>query len=54
METLRSACNTYQSVLKEYDAELFQEFSLKTTKNISDDDALKKCVSVLEEHTIED
>jgi len=51
---LRSACNTYQSDLKEYDAELFQEFSLKTTKNISDNDALKKCVSVLEEHAIED
>ena len=51
---LRSACNTYQIDLKEYDMQLFQEFSLKNTKGISDNDVLKKCISVLEEHADED
>ena len=51
---LRSACNTYQNDLQEYDAELFQEFSLKKTKAISDSDVLKKCISILEEHAVED
>ena len=51
---LRSACNTYQNDLQEYDTELFQEFNLKKTKRISDNDVLKKCISVLEEHAVED
>jgi len=51
---LRSACNTYQNDLQEYDTELFQEFGLKKTKAISDNDVLKKCISVLEKHAVED
>ena len=51
---IRSACSTYNNDLGEYDKQLYQEFNLKETKVISDNDVLNKCLGILEQHVVED
>lgn len=50
---LRSACNTYRNDSVEYDTQLNQEFNLKETEAISDNEVLDKCIGVLGQHVIE-
>ena len=51
---LRSSCNTYQNDLIEFEQQLVQEFNLKETKAISNNEILKNCIKVLTEHAVED
>ncbi|GKS66897.1 hypothetical protein YTPLAS73_04440 [Nitrosarchaeum sp.] len=51
---LRSACNTYQNDLVEFDQQLVEEFNFKETKAISNNEILKNCLKVLIEHAVED
>ena len=51
---IRSACNTYRNDLKEYDIQLGQEFNLKGTKAISENNLLDDCIVVLDQHAVED
>jgi len=50
---VRSACNTYQNDLVEYDQQLSQEFNLQETEAISDNTALHECIGVLDQHAID-
>ena len=50
---IRSACNTYRNDLVEYDQQLNQEFNLRETEAISDNDVLDECIGVLDQHAIE-
>lgn len=50
---IRSACTTYRNDLMDYDQQLFQEFNLKETEAISDNEVLNKCIGVLEQHVVE-
>lgn len=50
---IRSACTTYRNDLVEYDQQLLQEFNLKVTEAISDNEVLNKCIGVLEQHVVE-
>ena len=50
---VRSACNTYQRDLVEYDQQLRQEFSLQETEAISDNMVLHECIGVLDQHAID-
>lgn len=50
---IRSACTTYRNDLRDYDQQLLQEFNLKETEAISDNEILNKCIGVLEQHVVE-
>lgn len=50
---VRSACTTYRNDLIDYDHQLFQEFNLKQTEAISDNEVLNKCIGVLDQHVVE-
>ena len=50
---VRSACTTYRNDLIDYDHQLFQEFNLKQTEAISDNEVLNKCIGVLNQHVVE-
>lgn len=50
---VRSACNTYQNDLVEYDQQLSQEFNLQETEAISDNTALHECIGILDQHAID-
>ena len=50
---IRSACTTYRNDLMDYDQQLLQEFNLKETEAISDNEVLNKCIGVLEQHVVE-
>lgn len=50
---VRSACNTYQNDLVEYDQQLSQEFNLQETEAISDNAALHECIGILDQHAID-
>lgn len=50
---VRSACNTYQNDLVEYDQQLSQEFNLQETEAISDNEALHECIGILDQHAID-
>lgn len=51
---LHSACNTYRNDLIEYDEQLKQEFNFKNTEAISDNKILSECISIFDQHVIED
>lgn len=50
---IRSACTTYRNDLIDYDQQLLQEFNLKETDAISDNEVLNRCIGVLEQHVVE-
>ena len=50
---IRSACLTYSDDLAEYDQQLNQEFNLKETEAISNNQTLNKCIEVLNHHVTE-
>ncbi|MDH3360885.1 MAG: hypothetical protein OEL56_01750 [Nitrosopumilus sp.] len=50
---VRSACNTYQNDLVEYDQQLNQEFNMQKTEAISDNTVLHECIGVLDQHAID-
>ena len=50
---VRSACTTYRNDLMDYDHQLFQEFNLKQTEAISDNEILNKCIGILDQHVVE-
>jgi hypothetical protein len=50
---IRSACNTYQNDLVEYDQQLSQEFNLQETEAISDNTTLHECIGILDQHAID-
>ena len=51
---IHSACSTYSNDLVEYDKQLSQEFNLKETDAISENEALNNCLGILEQHVVED